>query len=373
MNNIKTLVATALIGLCSMNFTASAQCSENNCSQEAHELGYKPYPYGFVQLQGGVSTTFTDVNAFKLLTPTYSVAGGYMFGRAIGARLHVNGYESTGGFKTAGDPLKYKFKYINTNADLMINMTNLVSSKQYHLFNLYFIGGLGVNYAWDNDEFASVVSTHDITSDISNAWGKNQTPHSSLLSHNFRAGLLADCNIGKNWSVGAEIDFNSLDDRFNSKFRNCDDWMLTAQISVTYKFGFKKPCKPIPAPVVVEQKPEPVPEPTPIVVKEEPLNETFFYPIRESDPDPETLLTKIAAWCKKYPNKTITVDGYADKGTGNPKINKEYAMQRANKVASQLEERGVPRSQMIVNSYGDTIQPFAENDRNRCVIVIGGK
>ena len=140
MNNIKTLVATALIGLCSMNFTASAQCSENNCSQEAHELGYKPYPYGFVQLQGGVSTTFTDVNAFKLLTPTYSVAGGYMFGRAIGARLHVNGYESTGGFKTAGDPLKYKFKYINTNADLMINMTNLVSSKQYHLFNLYFIG-----------------------------------------------------------------------------------------------------------------------------------------------------------------------------------------------------------------------------------------
>ena len=122
---------------------------------------------------------------------------------------------------------------------------------------------------------------------------------------------------------------------------------------------------PEPAPVVVEKKPEPV------VVKEEPLKETFFYLIRESDPDPETILNKIADWCKKYPAKKITVSGYADKGTGNPKINAKYAQQRAEKVAKSLQEKGVASDRMTVNSYGDTVQPFAENDRNRCVIVVG--
>lgn len=367
-----------------MNSTASAQCCGGDACKEAQELGYKPQPYGFVQLQGGVGTTFTDVSALDLITPTFSVAGGYMFTPAVGARLHVNGYQSTGGFKTASDPLKYKYNYINTNADLMVNLTNIMSSKNNHALNLYFIGGVGLNYAWDNSEFESITAANKITSDITNAWGDNQTPRNSLLGHNLRAGLLADYNIAKNLSVGVEVDMNSLDDRFNSKFRNSDDWMLTAQLSVTYKFGFKKPCKPAPAPVVVEQpKPEPKPEPKvepkpepkpePVVVKEEPLKETFFYQIRESDPDPETLLTKIVAWCKKYPNKKISVDGYADKGTGNAQLNKGYAMQRANKVAKQLEERGVPKAQMIVNSYGDTVQPFDENDRNRCVIVVGGK
>ena len=85
----------------------------------------------------------------------------------------------------------------------------------------------------------------------------------------------------------------------------------------------------------------------------------------------EAILNKIADWCKKYPAKKITVSGYADKGTGNPKINAKYAQQRAEKVAKSLQEKGVAADRMTVNSYGDTVQPFAENDRNRCVIVVG--
>ena len=79
----------------------------------------------------------------------------------------------------------------------------------------------------------------------------------------------------------------------------------------------------------------------------------------------------MAEWCTKYPNKKITIDGYADKGTGNPTINAEYAQQRAAKVASALKEKGVPESQMTVKSYGDTVQPFPDNDKNRCVIIEG--
>ena len=379
MRNLKTIIAVAAMALCGANSVANAQCCGGEACKEAQELGYKPRPYGFVQLQGGDGTTVTDVSALNLLTPTFSVAGGYMFTPAVGARLHINGIQSTGGFKMAGDP-KYKFNYINTNADLMFNITNLMSASNNHAFNLYVIGGVGLNYAWNNDEFDTFTSNNKVACDITNAWGDKQTPRNSLLGHNIRFGVLGDYNISKNWSVGAEVDLNSLDDRFNSKYNNSDDWMLTAQVSLTYKFGFKKPCKPQ-EPVVVkpEPKPEPVveqkpePKPEPVVVKEEPLKETFFYNIRLSDPEPEAILNKIVAWCKKYPNKQITVDGYADKGTGNPEINVGYAKARATKVAQQLEERGVPKSQMIVNSYGDKVQPFAENDRNRCVIVVGGK
>ena len=76
-------------------------------------------------------------------------------------------------------------------------------------------------------------------------------------------------------------------------------------------------------------------------------------------------------WCNKYPTKSISISGYADKGTGNPKINQGYAKQRADKVAKILQQKGIAASRMTVNSYGDTVQPFAENDKNRCVIVVG--
>ena len=107
------------------------------------------------------------------------------------------------------------------------------------------------------------------------------------------------------------------------------------------------------------------------MVKPEPLEETFFYNIRLSDPDPEAKLNRIIAWCKKYPEKGITIKGYADRGTGNPQINVGYAKARAEKVAKALQEKGLSADRMTVSSYGDTVQPFTENDLNRCVIVVG--
>ena len=360
------------------------------CTGECQELGYRPYPHGFIQLQGGVGTTLTDVECLKLLSPTASIGAGAWFGPSVGARLHVNAWESKGGFKTAGDPLKYKYNYVNTNADLMLNVLNLFSQKKYHKFNVILIGGIGLNYAWKNDEFHQLLNTYTPTVDISNAWGEG-TSRKQLLSHNIRAGLLFDFNIAKHWGVGIEVDANSLDDRFNSKFTDSDDWMITAQLGITYKFGFKaphekkqEPVKPVqavqPTPVVPTQAvrtvepvkaPEPVRAPEPAKVVEEKYKDVLFYAIRESEIDPESIITAAAAWCKKYPNKTVTVSGYADKGTGNAKLNMMYSQQRTNKVVDMLKKKGVPASQIKSAAYGDTVQPFSENDKNRCVIIEG--
>lgn len=385
MRNFKTLIATAAMALCGVN----AMAQNTAADAEAQQLGYYPQPYGFVQLQGGMGTTLTNVNAFKLATPTFSVGVGGMFSHAFGARIHVNGYKSTGGFKMPNTtaPEKYKYNYINSNVDLMLNVLNLFRKTNKNVFDLYLIGGVGLNYAWDNKEFETLTSTKVPNADMSNAWGPSQTPRTSLLGHNLRVGILADFNLSKHFSLGIEVDANSLDDRFNSKYANSDDWMLTGQLSLTYKFGHKKakkaepapePVPVVPVPVPVEKKVEPaVVAPVPVTpapaVVDEPLKETIFYTIRNTDPDPESVLKKVVAWCKKYPNKTISVDGYADKGTGSAAINVKYAKGRADKVAKRLQELGIPAKQMTVNSYGDKVQPFDENDRNRCVIIVGGK
>ena len=72
---------------------------------------------------------------------------------------------------------------------------------------------------------------------------------------------------------------------------------------------------------------------------------------------------------KKNPGHTINISGYADKGTGTAEINAALAKKRVETVAAQLIEAGVPDTQVMVKSYGDTVQPFEENDKNRCVII----
>lgn len=376
----KTLLLTVVAGLCSI----SSFAQDNN---EGKELDYKPFPYGFIQLQGGAGTTFTNVPLVdagspffsdeSLITPTASVGVGAFFTPAVGARLHFNAWESKGGFRSIED--RYKFNYVNTNADLLINLSNLFSKKKYHTFNLILVGGIGLNYAWNNDDLDAILAANTPAEDVNNAWGEGKT-REDLLSHNLRVGLLADINLAKHWSLGVEVDMNSLDDRFNSKYNNSDDWMLTAQLSLTYKFGFKKAApKAVPvAPVVRQPEPEPVvekkeePAPAPVVVKkEEPLKEVLFYVIRGSEIDPETVITKCAEWAKEYPNKKVVVSGYADKGTGNSNINMKYSQERVDNVVSSLKAKGVPASQIESKAYGDTVQPYADNDKNRCVIIEG--
>ena len=49
-----------------------------------------------------------------------------------------------------------------------------------------------------------------------------------------------------------------------------------------------------------------------------------------------------------------------------------YAKKRADDVTNKLiNEHGLDASRLTSDSKGDTVQPFAENDKNRCVIITG--
>lgn len=376
-----------------MNICAAvAMLFASATTANAQEVDYAA-GYNFITLKGGAQATLTYFDFKDLLTPQYGVAVGRYFNDKVGARLDISGYENKGGFCVTRFPfLKedkgYKFNACTADLDLLMNMTNILNPNRVsHAFNWNLLAGFGVNYTWDNSEFEAVTEPMHY-------YVGQRLCEDKHASFNGRLGTQLEYNLSKNVSIMLEADANYKNDQYNLKFNDQCDWQIQGFIGLTYKFGVKtkKHVAPVAetnvedyaqnskteagnaAPVVEKPAPAPKPVVKPAekpVVKEEPLKETFFYQIRESDPDPETLLNKIAEWCKKYPAKKITVSGYADKGTGTVAINKKYALARAQKVANQLKAKGVPAAQMEVNSYGDTVQPFAENDRNRCVIVVG--
>ena len=73
---------------------------------------------------------------------------------------------------------------------------------------------------------------------------------------------------------------------------------------------------------------------------------------------------------KQYKDVRVFAVGYADKGTGTPQLNAKYAQKRAQQFKEDLVNRyGVSAESITIDSKGDTVQPFDENDKNRCVII----
>ena len=332
--------------------------------------------YSFIEAQGGVQLTSTNAPMDKLITPTAALSFGHYFTPVVGARLHVNAWQSKSGL-TATDQY-YKWKYVTPDLDLLVNLTNLFSKGSDHALNVILLGGVGLNYAWDNDELKALnlpANTMPL------AWDKNR------LSHNLRAGLRLETNQAKPFGVSLEVNANSLDDRFNSKTNDKDDWMFTAMLGLNFRFGHKKA-----APRYVTKTIEvidtfEVDEPITIKVKEKQpktktetkhmkMNEAIFFKIRESDANAasgiDEAIKKVAELMKCSDDAMFTVTGYADKGTGTAKQNKKYAKQRADDVAKKLvEQYGLDAKRLKTDSKGDTVQPFEDNDKNRCVIVTG--
>ena len=69
-----------------------------------------------------------------------------------------------------------------------------------------------------------------------------------------------------------------------------------------------------------------------------------------------------------YKDSELIVKGYADVKTGNPEYNMELSKKRAEVVKNKLIEYGA--TNVSIEAFGDTVQPFADNDMNRVAIVV---
>lgn len=326
--------------------------------------------YSYIEAQGGAQITFTNAKMNKLVTPVGALSIGHYFTPVVGARIHVNGGQAKSGFKDIDQ--YYKWKYITSDLDLMLNLSNLFCNNKWHAVNVILVGGYGLTAAWDNDEFKAIESANTVNAPL--AWDKNR------LSHNIRAGLRLETDMSKKFGVSLEIDANSLSDRFNSKTNSHDDWMVTGMLGVSFRFGHKYKAAPAPA---LTPAPAPVPEPVKVVeptpapepakaVEPETIHKEIFYVICKSDATPEQKFKEVADFMKRNPNAKVTVVSYADKGTGTAKLNMGYSKKRAEAAKSLLVNKfGADASRISVDYKGDTVQPFSENDKNRCTIIDG--
>jgi outer membrane protein OmpA-like peptidoglycan-associated protein len=159
--------------------------------------------------------------------------------------------------------------------------------------------------------------------------------------------------------------------------------MISGMLGLSWRFGHKnqQPTKvvtqveeeiwvDVPDTIIVKEK-------RPIVTEEKKkIEEAIFFQIRESDANAasgiEKAIKDVADLMKTSDDAMFTVTGYADKGTGNAKLNKMYAQKRAEDVTKKLiNEHGIDAARVKSDSKGDTVQPFPENDKNRCVIITG--
>lgn len=332
-------------------------------------------PYWFAGVQGGVQTTFTNYNSLKLLTPQFALQFGRWFAPEFGARLHVMGYDQKGGIAEGQYGLNkqtYKFKACTADIDFLFNMSNILSpARNCKNFNWILLAGFGSNYSWDYDEFKTLTYNNDFQSHYPNYHEQVcGTKHSTF---NGRLGTIFEYDVTNSLSLNLELQANYKNDLYNLKTNDKNDWQAAALIGVTFKIGKAKK-----APV---QEVEPIYE-TRIdtvwyndtsyktVETEASLRRDLHFAIRKNDPISQQTVSEIVNFVKNNKDVKITVTGYADKGTGNKRVNMKYSKNRAEALTKALVDAGVPAEIITTEWKGDSVQPFANNDDNRATITV---
>ena len=345
-------------------FTLSNQ-AQNVRLEDKDTEGIRP----FVSVQGGATRSFLQDGVDRKWAPMGAISLGAYFTPAIGARIQANGWKWNQFNNVVG--YDYKNRFIGGNADLLLNLSNFVNPSYNKFLNVVLLGGFGLQYATTKYSGALPV-------------GKEKNER---LSPNLRFGGQLDLQVIHNLSLLLEGGGQMVLDNYGRSATTAKVWPY-AMAGLAFKFGKKKatvapvstpvvqevveessantaPAKP----VVVEQKPEPKPVVKPAPVK---ATENVFFALRESriGASQQAVIERIAVWAQDHPKAQIALTGYADKGTGNARVNQQYSEKRVAAVKAALMKLGVAEERITAQALGDTVQPFEENDQNRAVIVI---
>ena len=280
--------------------------------------------HAFITLQGGAQYTLGEAKFKDLISPNVQLGIGYQFNPWFAARIQANGWQSKGGWNgfcaTQGStPYTnvYKWNYVAPGLDLMFDLTNAFGgwNPDRFLSVVLFVGG-GANIAWKNDE-ANAIAANVKQLDNYNLQG--------------RGGLQLGFRLSDAVSLLLEGNANILGDKYNSKYGDNPDWYFNALAGLRINLG-----------------------------KTKLTTDAEMQKVKE-----------IAEYLNKYPEAKVVVSGYADKGTGNERINARLAAQRADVVVNTLKkDYGIAENRITYDSYGDKVQPFEENDLNRVSICI---
>ena len=369
-----------------------------NAQETVTEYVFQPHWFG--QLQIGAQETLGEGSFGKLLSPNAQIAAGYKFNPYIGLRLAVNAWQSKGGMDFSILHYQdgyhyYKWNYVAPTFATVIDVTNIVGGyNPTRVVEFNLLAGLGVNFGFNNKQAPKVNAEYQkaMQDAYNSMYGNTDYLAMDGIGINpwkdtycffmgqFGFGL--NFNISSRVQLGLEMTANVVNDKYNSKIGPNTDWYFNCLVGVGYAFGPKyqtvtRVIEPAPEPVVVEKIVEKVVEVP--VVEEKPVEKEIFrrdvfflinqYYIR---PQEVAKVAQVAEYLQAHPNATVTITGYADKGTGTQAFNLRLSAQRSQAVAKMLQEQYfIPASRMIVKSMGeDMYQPYPDAVQNRVAICI---
>lgn len=364
-----------LAGLLMMVLSSSAMAQENG---EKVENVFNPHWY--VQAQPlGMQYTLGENPFGKLLSYNIQFAGGYNFNKYLGARFSINAFQSKAGWDI--DVRKnWKWYYIAPAVDATLDLSNLIFGyNPDRRFTFGAFAGIGLNFAWGNKDADKVkkelTSLYGHDNNLRYLWDGGKV---CFLG---RAGIMGDFHIDQNWSVGIELQATTLSDKYNSKKAGNSDWYFNGLVGVKYVFGNKNTKKVIPAPQPVAPLTENQVKVVEKVVEKRIYVETTIHEMSRSiyfkragnttiSSAEMQKVQEVADFMKDHPDATVTLCGYADKGTGNPSINAKLSEKRVKAVADALKNKfGIEESRITIDFKGDTEQP-KEGTANRVTIAV---
>ena len=385
-----TMIAASLLLL---GGVASAQQSKSDETLEFR-------PHWSLGVQGGVAHTRGEQSFGDLISPAAQLSATYNFHHAMGVRIGLGGWQGKGGALLDDGYQGYAFKYGQLSADYVLGLANLFGGFQHdRVVNPYLFAGIGGAYGFGNDEAGAYKDILDYY------WegGKFFLP--------VRAGLGVDFRLGEKVALGLEGNTFVLSDKFNSKKADNADWQFNILAGLKFALGGNtRPSKAYADRIAAEEAARAAAaaaeaEAARLAAEKaareaaeraaaekaaaekaareaaeraaaeraakaaENSDNVFFtigsYYIRKAEGEK---LETLAAWMKANPDFNVSLVGYADKETGTPKGNEKLSANRARVVKERLVSLGVEESRIMTAYKGDTVQPFAENAKNRVVI-----
>ena len=357
-------------------------------------------PHWSLNVQGGVAHTRGESEFSTLLSPAAQLSATYRFHHAMGVRFGFGGWQGKGAALLPEGYQGYAYQFAQLNADYILDLAGVFGGFNHkRVVSPYILAGVGAGYGFNNEQAAPYKDQLEYYWD------------SKIFAPVGRAGLGIDFRLGECVSLGIEGNTNILSDKFNSKKAENVDWQFNVLAGLSFRFGKntrpsvayaekvaaeaaaaaaaeaaakaeaerlaaeKAAAEKAAAEKAAREKAEAARLAAEKAAAEraakaaENSDNVFFtigstY-IRKAE---DAKLVKLAEWMKANPDFNVSLVGYADRETGTPKGNEKLSAARAKVVKDRLVKLGVEESRIMTAYKGDTVQPFAENAKNRVVM-----
>ena len=395
---MKKRLFTIAVALLVSGSAADAQQSENDET-------IKFCPHWSFSLQRGAAYTLGEASFAELISPADQLSATFHFHHALGVRAGLSGWQGKGGIVASQDV--YKFNYGQLSADFTVDLASLIAGFDHQrVVTPYLFAGIGGAYGFNN---GAVALAKEYAAALPYVWDTK----AFVVG---RAGAGVDFWLSDAIALGLETNANFYSDKLNSKKATkglLADWQFNLLAGVKFRLGENtRPSAVYAAQVAAaeaaaaaaaalaaekaaaekaaaekaaaekaaaekaaaekaaaEKAAAEKAAAEKAAIAAENSEDVFFtidsYYIRTNE---GKKLEKLAAWMKANPDFTVTLVGYADKKTGTYEINQRISERRANAVKDRLIKLGVPAERIMTFFKGDTVQPFAENAKNRVVI-----